>query len=279
MAIILLGTIGAIGAFVLYFATLKFHIDEDSNIGLTEEALPGVNCGGCGFPGCKAFAEACVNADTLKGLVCPVGGTEVMAVIAEILDREAHSVVPMIAVVRCSGVCDIRPHVNKYDGALSCAVAAALYGGETKCEYGCLGFGDCVDACMFNAIHINPKTLLAEVTEDACTSCGVCAQACPKNIIELRKKGPKSRRIFVSCANKDKEVDVENACNVACTGCGKCLKVCTFDAITIENNLAYIDYNKCTLCRKCIGECPANAILAVNFPPKKEKSTIVICNM
>ncbi len=274
LAVASLGGIGIIGALVLFFASKKFEVYEDPSIALVEESLPAANCGGCGFPGCKGFAEACVKAETLDGLLCPVGGAEVMSKVAEILGREAQSAVPMIAVVRCNGSCDNRPHVNIYDGALSCAIASALYGGETGCAHGCLGFGDCVDSCTFDAIHMNTQTLLPEVMEDACTSCGACVKACPKSIIELRKKGPKSRRVFVSCVNKDKGAVAKKACNVACIACGKCQKACAFDAITIENNLAYINYNKCTLCRKCVDECPTNAILTVNFPPKKEKSLV-----
>lgn len=262
---ILLGILGAIGAFILYFISRKFQIDENPNIELTEKVLPAANCGGCGFPGCRGFAEAYANADVPEVLSCPVGGAEVMAKVAEISGREAQPIIPMTAVVCCGGSDDRCPRGNRYDGALSCAVASALYGGETGCEYGCLGFGDCVKACIFDAIYINPKTLLPEVVEDACTACGVCVKACPKSIIELRQKGPKSRRIFVSCVNKDKGSVAEKACSVACIACEKCRKVCAFDAITIENKLAYIDWNKCTLCCKCVSECPTKSIIEVNF--------------
>lgn len=271
LAVILLSAIGAVSALLLYATSRKFQVYENPMIAQVEEVLPAANCGGCGYPGCKGFAEACVSAETLDGLSCPVGGVEVMNKVAEILGKNAQETLPMVAVVRCNGTCENRPANNLYDGASSCAIASALYGGETGCSYGCLGFGDCVDACIFDAIHINPETRLPEVVEDACTSCGACVKACPKNIIELRKKGPKSRRIFVSCVNKEKGGLARKACSVACIACKKCEKACAFDAITIENNLAYIDYNKCTLCRKCVGECPTNAILAVNFPVRKEK--------
>jgi Fe-S-cluster-containing hydrogenase component 2 len=118
---------------------------------------------------------------------------------------------------------------------------------------------------------MNPETGLPEVDDEKCTSCGKCVKACPRNIIELRKKGPKSRRIVVMCVNKDKGAVARKACTNACIGCSKCQKVCEFDAITIENNLAYIDYTKCRLCRKCEDQCPTGAIHAVNFPPRKAK--------
>lgn len=205
IAVISLGAIGAVGAVFLYAASKKFEVYEDPRIAQVQEVLPGANCGGCGYPGCAGFAGACVKADSLDGLLCPVGGGPVMAKVATILGKEAGTAEPMVAVVRCNGTCQARPRTNSYDGTKSCAIASTLYGGETNCSFGCLGYGDCVNACAFDAIHINPATGIAEVDEEKCTSCGACVKACPKNIIELRKKGPKSRRIYVSCVNKDKE--------------------------------------------------------------------------
>lgn len=268
--VIVLATIGAIGALVLFLAAKKFEVKEDPRIGLVAEVLPQANCGGCGFPGCSGFANACVKAESLEGLLCPVGGAAVMGQIADILGMAAAAQDPKIAVVRCNGNCNARPRTNLYDGASSCAVAASLYSGDTGCSFGCLGLGDCVDACGFDAIRINPTTLLPEVVEDACTACGACVKACPKSIIELRKKGPKSRRIFVSCVNKDKGGAAKKACSNACIGCSLCLKQCQFEAITIENNLSYIDHTKCRMCRKCVDVCPTNAIHELNFPPKKK---------
>ena len=198
-----------------------------------------------------------------------------MGKVASILGMEAASAEPMVAVVRCNGTCQARPRTNRYDGVQSCAIASSLYGGETNCTFGCLGYGDCVNACTFDAIHINPETGLPEVDDDKCTSCGACVKACPKNIIELRKKGPKSRRIFVSCVNKDKGAAARKACSNACIGCGKCVKECPFEAITLENNVAYIDYRKCRLCRKCVAVCPTGAIHELNFPPRKEAAPAV----
>jgi Na+-translocating ferredoxin:NAD+ oxidoreductase RNF subunit RnfB len=239
-----------------------------------EEALPSANCGGCGFAGCRNFAEACVNADSLDNLNCPVGGTSTMTKVGEILGLTANATDPMVAVVRCNGSHKNCQRTNTYDGAKNCAIANSLYIGETDCSFGCLGFGDCVTACLFDAIHINPETGLPEVDEDKCTACGTCVKACPKGIIELRKKGPKNRRIFVSCMNKDKDGIARKACSVACIGCGKCVKECQFDAITIENNLAYIDFTKCRLCRKCVDVCPTGSIHELNFPPRKKQEAV-----
>ncbi|MDX9882894.1 MAG: Fe-S cluster domain-containing protein [Prolixibacteraceae bacterium] len=270
--IITLGAIGTSAAVVLYFVAQKFKVYEDPRIDEVETALPGANCGGCGFAGCRAFAEACVSKNDLSDLFCPVGGNDCMAGVAGILGLEASAQSPRVAVVRCNGTCEFRPKTNQFDGATSCAVAASLYSGDTGCQYGCLGMGDCVAACEFDAIHMNPVTGLPEVDDDKCTACGACVRACPKTLIELRKKAPKDRKIYVACRNMDKGGVARKSCAVACIGCGKCEKECAYDAITIANNLAFIDSDKCKLCRKCVSVCPTNAIIEVNFPPRKIKT-------
>lgn len=275
--IVSLTVLGSVLALILYFVAQKFKVEEDPRIDLTEAALPGANCGGCGYAGCRAFAEACVKADELDSLFCPVGGNDVMKSVSAVLGKEVKEVAPKVAVVRCNGNCDVRQKTNHYDGYSSCAVMASLYAGDTACSFGCLGQGDCVVVCNFDAIKMDSRTGLPEVDQDKCTACGACVKACPKFIIELRNKGPKNRRIFVSCVNKDKGGVARKACAVACIGCSKCQKVCPYDAITMSNNLAYIDYNKCKLCRKCVTECPTRAIWEVNFPvrvPKKEESSV-----
>ena len=265
-SIIVLGIIGLAAAVILYFVAQKFKVEEDTRIDEVTELLPGANCGGCGYPGCRGFAEACVKAETLENMLCPVGGLPTMCKVSEVLGHAVCQASPKIAVVRCNGTCQNRPRTNKFDGAQNCKVASQLYSGETNCSYGCLGFGDCVVACQFDAIKINPETGIPEVDEEKCTACGACVKACPKKVIELRNKGPKGRRVFVSCVNKDKGGIARKACSAACIGCGKCQKVCPFGAIKVENNLAYIDFELCRSCRKCVTECPTGAILDVNFP-------------
>lgn len=253
------------------FVAQKFKVEEDPRIDIVEAIMPGANCGGCGQAGCRAFAEACVKAPNLDSLFCPVGGNQTMKKVGEALGFEVKEKAPMVAVVRCNGTCDNRARTNIYDGISSCAVMSSLYSGNTDCKYGCLGMGDCVSVCNFGAISIDNTTGLPVVDQDKCTACGACVKACPKFVIELRLKGPKNRRIFVSCINKDKGGVARKACTAACIGCGKCAKVCPFDAITVQDNLAYIDFNKCRLCTKCVSECPTGAIHAINFPPKPPK--------
>ena len=271
LTIISLGVLGLVSSVILYFIAQKFKVFEDPRIDTVQEALPAANCGGCGFAGCRNFAEALVKSDSFDGLNCPVGGNDVMEKVARILGREAVEVEPRVAVLLCQGSPEHRPRTSHYDGVKDCRIAHSLYIGETDCAYGCLGYGDCVSACTFGAMHMDKVTCLPVINDDKCTSCGACVKACPRNIIELRKKAKKDRKIYVACVNCDKGGPARRACKVACIACNKCYKVCEFDAIKIENNLAYIDASKCTFCRKCVEECPTSSILELNFPPRKPK--------
>lgn len=271
LSILMLSLLGIVLAIILYLVAQKFKVFEDPRIDQVEAALPGANCGGCGFPGCRGFADAFVKTDDITKMFCPVGGNDTMAAAAAIMGKMVEAKEAQVAVIRCAGSPENRKRIVQYDGATSCKIATSLYSGDTSCQFGCLGLGDCVAVCKFDAIYIDPTTLLPVVDEEKCTSCGACVKACPKFIIELRKKGPKGKRIFVSCINKDKGGIARKACQVACIGCGKCVKTCPHDAITMESNLAYIDFNKCKLCRKCVEECPTGAIWEANFPPRKPK--------
>ena len=272
MAVIVLGAIGLVSAIVLFIVSKKFAVKEDPRLAEVSSLLPQANCGGCGYPGCGGMADALVkgaDAGSLDGLYCPVGGQEMMGQIADLLGMAIANSEPMVAVVRCNGTCVNRPRIAEYSGLRRCSAIDACGAGGTAGGFGCLGCGDCVSACQFGAISINQETGIAEVDEDKCTSCGACVKACPRHIIELRKKGPKNRRVYVSCVNKDKGPIAMKACKVSCIGCGKCEKECAFGAITVEGNVAYIDHTKCRLCRKCVKVCPRNAIVEVNFPAPK----------
>ena len=272
IALIVLGSIALVAAVVLYVCSKKFAVHEDPRLAQVTAILPGANCGGCGYPGCSGMAAALVkgaDAGSLDGLFCPVGGSNVMGQVADLLGMAVSNTEPKVAVVRCNVTCELRPHIAEYNGLRTCTAMNACGAGETGCGYGCLGCGDCVKACAFGAITINPATGLAEVDEDKCTACGACVKACPRHIIELRKKGIKNRRVYVRCVNKDKGAVAMKACKAACIGCGKCEKECKFEAITITNNVSYIDPDKCRMCRKCVDVCPTHAIIAVNFPTPK----------
>ena len=272
--IAIISILGMILAFVLWLIAEKFKVIEDPRIDEVEKVMPGANCGGCGFAGCRAFAEAAVKATDLEGNYCPVGGNDVMARVASILGYEVKAKAPTVAVVRCNGSCSNRQTVNVYDGVKTCKVKASLYSGDTGCSFGCLGCGDCVAACKFGALSMDPATGLPVVDEEKCTACGACVKACPKQIIEIRNKGPRGMRMFVSCVNKDKGPSARKACSAACIGCGICVKTCTHDAIVLENNVAWIDPAKCKLCRECEAMCPTGAIHGVNFPKPLDKEAV-----
>ena len=195
----------------------------------------------------------------------------VMEKVAAILGLEAAAAEPKVAVVRCNGSCENRPRTDSVRRSyIRVPSLNATSGGETGCTFGCLGCGDCVEACQFDAIHMNPETGLPEVDEEKCTACGACSKACPRNIIEIRPKGKNNRRVVRDCVSiRTRVLLPTRLVRLACIGCGKCVKVCPFEAITLENNLAYIDPAKCKSCRKCEMECPQGAIHAINFPPRK----------
>ena len=265
LTVLTLSLLGVLLAVILYFVAQKFKVEEDPRIDEVEKMLPGANCGGCGFAGCRAMSEALVKNDNIDALYCPVAGGDVMKSIAGYLGKSAADKAPMVATMLCGGTCQKRPKINHYDGALSCAVVNTFYIGETGCAFGCIGYGDCVQACKFGAMALNPETGLVEIDPDKCTACGACVKTCPKGLIELRKKWPKNRAIYVACRSKNRGSVVMKVCKAGCIGCGKCAKACPFGAITIDNYLAYINPDKCKLCRKCVNECPTGAINIKNM--------------
>ncbi len=271
---VILAGLGLLLALLLYFVAQKFKVEEDPRIDEVEAVLPGANCGGCGRAGCRDFATTAVTAPNLDNHFCPVGGNPVMEKVAAILGYEVVKKAPQVAVLRCNGSCDARPKTNIYDGVKSCRAESALYGGETGCAFGCLGNGDCVAACRFGALSLDPDTGLPVTDEGKCTACGSCVKACPKGLIELRNKGPRGMRMVVVCRNQDKGPAAKKACANACIGCGLCFKTCQHEAIVLENNLAYIDFSKCKLCRECEAVCPTGAIHGINFPKPLDKEAV-----
>lgn len=268
---IALGGIGIAGAAALYGVSRRFHVEEDPRIGEIESLLPGANCGGCGQSGCHAFAVACAKATSLDGLFCPGAGEDAMKKIAGIVGLVAGEARPKTAIVRCNGSCELTKRRVAYDGPRSCAIAATVSAGEGGCPNGCLGCGDCVAACKWDAIHIDPTTGLPVVDDKRCTGCGACEAACPRHVIAIvDKKRP--QRVWVACNNRERGPEAMKVCDVSCIACGKCAKACPFEAITVEGNIATIDQEKCRRCRKCVDVCPRNAIHTANFPVKKPQA-------
>ncbi len=269
-SVLLLASLGVVAAVILYAVSKKFYVYENPLIAEVDDLLPAANCAGCGSPGCKAFAEKLVNTEDISDLFCPVGGNDIMKLIADKLGKVVAEKDPTVAVLRCQGSCDVRPKTTEFQGPRTCAISAMIYGGETDCQYGCLGDGDCVAVCKFDAMYMD-ETGLPVIITDNCTSCGMCVEACPRDIIEMRPRNKRDLKIYVGCLNEDKGGIAKKACALACIGCSKCEDICEKDAITMVNLLAYIDPAACTLCRKCVPVCPTNSIVETNFPPPKVK--------
>lgn len=277
IAVVALAVLGFVLALLLYVVSKRFAVKEDSRIGQVLDALPGANCGGCGFPGCGGMASACVkaaDAGSLEGLNCPVGGTACMNKVASILGMQAAEVAPKLAVVRCNGTCNLRPHVLSYDSAPSCRIANTTGMGETLCAYGCLGYGDCAAACQFGAIRVNPETGIPEVDAEKCTACGACQKACPRGIIEVRNVSGENKDAYVvTCMNHDKGSEAMKSCASACIGCKKCENACGSDAVKVVNNLAYINPESCVLCGACYEVCPRGTIAMVGIKGVERRDT------
>ena len=254
-AVAVVSIVGLIIGLLLGVAGKKFEVEVDERVTKVREHLAGSNCGGCGFAGCDACAEAMV-AGTAAPNACAPAGAAAATAIGEILGVAVAEGDPMTAFVRCAGTCDKTVRKANYYGIQDCRKAAfAPGGGDKACSYGCMGLGSCVEACKFDAIHIVDG--VAVVDKEKCVACGSCVAVCPKSLITLV---PKKAEHLVACSNKDKGKDVKAVCDTGCIGCGICAKQCEADAITVENNLAVIDPAKCTGCGKCAAKCPAKII-------------------
>ncbi len=255
IATIVVGAIGLIFGLLLAIAAVIFKVNADERIGKIEEVLPGANCGGCGFAGCSAYANAVVE----KGAAidcCGVGGSSISEKIGKIMGKTADKKAPMVARVLCGGNPDFAEKKYEYEGVLDCNAATRLAGGEKQCEFGCLGYGTCVKVCKFDAIHI--ENGVAKVDEDKCTACGMCVNACPKKVIEIV---PKNNPMTVLCKNRLIGKEVMSMCKIGCIGCKICEKNCPFAAVSVTDNLAKIDYDRCEACGLCAKVCPKNVII------------------
>ena len=233
----------------------KFHVEVDEKEAAVRAELPGNNCGACGYAGCDAMAAAIAKGEApVNG--CPVGGTPVAEKIAEIMGVKAEAVEQKAAFVKCKGNCDVTHNQGNYVGVMDCRTAVLSGMNVTECDYGCLGFGSCESVCPNDAIKV--VNGVAVVNEQKCVACGLCVKACPKGLIEIV---PVKNRIRVQCSNKERGPIVKKACEAGCIGCTLCVRQCEFDAITVTNNIAHIDYEKCTQCGKCAEKCPAKVIL------------------
>lgn len=255
IAAAVVGAVGLVIGVLLGVASEKFKVEVDEKEILVRNELPGNNCGGCGYPGCDGLAKAIAAGEAAVD-ACPVGGAPVGAKIAAIMGVEAGGAEKQVAFVKCKGTCDKTNMQYRYYGIDDCRKVSVVPGaGEKACANGCMGYGTCVKACQFDAIHIVDG--VAVVDKEKCVACGKCVAACPNHLIELV---PYKAEHLVQCSSHDKGKDVKAKCENGCIGCTLCTKQCEVGAIHMENNLAVIDYSLCTNCGKCAAKCPAKVI-------------------
>ena len=256
LAAAVVGVIGILIGVFLGIASEKFKVEVDEKEILVRNELPGNNCGGCGYAGCDALAKA-IAAGQADVTACPVGGAAVAERIGKIMGVEAGSLDKKVAFVKCKGTCDKTKVQYNYYGIDDCRMLSVVPGsGEKACVYGCMGYGSCVKACEFDAIHVVDG--IAVVDKEKCVACGKCVSACPSNLIDLV---PYKARNLVQCNSHDKGKEVKAKCEAGCIACTLCIRQCEFDAIHMDNNVAVIDYEKCTSCGKCAAKCPVKVIL------------------
>ncbi len=244
---------GLILAVLLALASHFLFVKKDEKVEKIREALPGVNCGACGYTGCDEYAKAI--AEGAKTNLCVPGADAVSQKISDILGVEFVDVIEKAAFVRCNGNINDTERPNVYDGIPTCKAAKMIYGGPNDCKYSCLGCGDCAAVCPVNAICISDG--IAHINRDICIGCELCAKTCPKGVIEL---SPQISTVAVMCSSCDKGAIARKKCKNACIGCKKCENTCPHGAITVKDNLASIDYEKCTGCKKCAEVCPTKCI-------------------
>ncbi len=251
--------VGGVGLFIGLFlgvAAIWFRVQVDEKEEAVLAALPGNNCGGCGFPGCSGLASAIVEGKAPAN-ACPVGGESVGKTIAQIMGVEAQESVRMTAFVQCRGDCDKTTLDYDYQGIEDCRMLSFVPGGGAKsCNYGCLGFGSCVAACPFDAIHV--ENGVAVVDKEKCKACGKCVEVCPRHLIALI---PYDAKYVVACSSKDKGPVTMKGCDVGCIGCQLCKRNCPADAVTVADFNAAIDYEKCEGCGACAEKCPRKCIV------------------
>lgn len=251
--ILILAGLGLLAGLILAVASVLMAVPRDEKVEALRDLLPGANCGACGYSGCDGYANAMVHEGAKVGL-CSPGGAKVAEATGAFLGVSGDLEIKT-ALVRCGGCLDVTARKLSYRGQPSCKAASQFYGGDWLCNSGCLGYGDCVKACEFDAIHV--ENGLARVDPALCRACGLCAKACPKHLIVLV---PGSTRGVVRCSSHEKGAAVRKACKAGCIGCMKCQKVCPNDAIHVENCLASIDPEKCTGCGECAAVCPSHCI-------------------
>ena len=271
-AVCAVGGTGLLFGLLLAFAAHIFAVKTDERAQKIAEALPGANCGSCGYAGCSAYADAVVKGDAPVN-ACTVGKAPVAQQIADIMGVEAGEVQEVVARVMCAGDKASVAYKFDYKGINDCNAAAKFAGGAKKCESGCLGLGHCANVCPFGAIKI--KNGVAVVDDTLCQACGKCINECPKHIIKLV---PKNQRHWVLCSNPEMGKFVNQYCKKGCIGCKLCEKECHFDAVHVVDNHAIIDYDKCKNCGLCAKKCPRGVIMSVSRENANKQQAVTEAN-
>jgi len=256
-AALILGGVGLVFGVFIAIANKRFWVWEDPRIDIVSQMLPNANCGACGLPGCRAFAEQAV-AGQVTPAQCTVSGEAARGQIASYLGVDVGEAVKNVARLLCAGGTDVAGYQAEYRGLPTCAAAAAVAGGGKSCAWGCLGLADCERVCDFDAIHMS-ETGLPVVDIDKCTACGDCVEACPKLLFELR---PVNAGLLVQCKNLIGGDEVLEQCKVACTACGKCVQDAIEGLISVASGVAVLNYDKIAWAEpRAVERCPTGAIV------------------
>ena len=264
IALAVVAAIGLLLGILLAVCVQFFGVEEDEQVKKIRAALPGANCGACGFKGCNDYAEA-VAKGIAKPSLCIPGAEATAKELADLLGVAVEEPVDLVAFVHCNGTCEIAADKAIYEGLSTCRASASIYGGPKACTYGCIGCGDCAAVCIADAICLADG--IARIDTSRCVGCGLCTKTCPKKIITLI---PQETATAVYCSNHDKGADARKACKGACIGCKKCEKTCPEGAITVVDSCAVIDYTKCTGCGLCTEGCPTGCLKKTHFPDLPE---------
>lgn len=264
VSVLTLFALGFVSAAILAIASKVLHVEEDPRIEVVTEALPGANCGGCGFAGCEAYAIAVINDPDMAPDKCCAGGSDVAIRVAELTGKAAGDSEPRVMFRRCMKVEGQVARKYDYAGVMTCAAAKMLGGGPDACSYSCMGFGDCARACPFDAMWLEDG--MVRISPSKCTSCGTCARVCPNGILELI---PRQARVMVFCSSRDKGKAVRDVCGVGCISCGACIKKCPAQCIRLEDDRIVIDHKACLdygpSCEEvCVEKCPRKILRCLN---------------
>lgn len=269
LTVIFLAVVSILFGFGLASIAKRFAVQIDPRVEQVKDVLAHAHCGACGYAGCEQYAEAVVNKPEVSPSLCVPAGARGAEAVASITGKKAEAIVLQFARIMCQGSNSKAKKRFKYEGIVDCRAAILAGGGDKSCIYGCLGYGTCANVCPFGALSMSDDGLpIVDITK--CTACRKCAEACPKKVIEVL---PASKAVLVTCHSKDKGGETKKNCQVGCTGCGICVKTCPFDAVSVTDNFAKVDVDKCRVCGICTTKCPTKAIF--DFIPYRSKAKVL----